>query len=38
LEYESLISGITRVIGYLLMVGSVIGMFFEAFSNKGNKV
>lgn len=38
LAYESLISGITRTIGYLLMVGSVIGMFFEAFSNKGNKI
>jgi hypothetical protein len=35
---ESLISGITRAIGYLFMVGAVIGMFFEAFSSKGNKV
>ena len=37
LAYESLISGVTRTIGYLLMIGSVIGMFFEAFSSKGNK-
>ncbi|MDD2451591.1 hypothetical protein [Sulfurovum sp.] len=34
LAYESLISGVTRVIAYLLMIGAVIGMFFEAFSNK----
>ena len=34
LSYESFISAITRVIGYLFMIGSVIGMFFEAFSNK----
>jgi len=38
LAYESLISGITRTIGNILMIGSVIGMFFEAFSSKGNKV
>ncbi len=38
LAYESLISGIIRAIGYLFMVGAVIGMFFEAFSSKGNKV
>ena len=34
MAYESLISGITKAIGHLLMIGSVIGMFFEAFSNK----
>jgi hypothetical protein len=34
LAYESLISGFTRAIAYLVMVGAVIGMFFEAFSNK----
>ncbi len=34
LAYESLISGVTRVIAYLLMIGSVIAMFFEAFSSK----
>jgi hypothetical protein len=34
LNYESLISGMTRIIAYFLMVGSVIGMFFEAFSNE----
>ncbi len=38
LAYESLISGITRAIAYTLMIGAVIGMFFEAFSSKGNKV
>ena len=35
LAHESLISGITKTIGHLLMIGSVIGMFFEAFSSKG---
>jgi hypothetical protein len=34
LSYESLISGLTRVIAYLLMIGSVIAMFFNAFSNR----
>ena len=34
LSYESLISGFTRVIAYLLMIGSVIAMFFNAFSNR----
>ena len=34
LAYESLISGVTRAIAYLLMIGAVIAMFFEAFSNK----
>jgi len=34
LSYESLISGFTRVIAYLLMIGSLVAMFFEAFSNK----
>ena len=34
LAYESLISGVTRTIAYFLMIGSVIGMFFEAFSNE----
>ena len=38
LAYESLISGMTRSIAYLLMISSAIGMFFEAFSSKGNKV
>ena len=38
LPYESFISAITRVIGYLCMIGSVIAMFFEAFSSKGGKV
>ena len=33
LAYESLISGVTRVIAYLLMIGSVVGIFFEAFSD-----
>jgi len=35
LGYASFIVGVTKVIAMLLMVGSVIGMFFEAFSNKG---
>jgi hypothetical protein len=34
LEYESLISFITRTMGYILMIGSVVAMFFEAFSSK----
>ena len=33
LAYESLISGITRFFAFLLMMGSVIAIFFEAFSN-----
>lgn len=33
-EYEALISGFTKAVGYLLMIGALIGMFFEAFSNK----
>ncbi len=37
LSYESFISGLTRVMAYLLMVGSVIGMFFDAFSNRHEK-
>ncbi|MFT7824451.1 MAG: hypothetical protein ABXS92_06770, partial [Sulfurimonas sp.] len=31
LAYESLISGVTKAIAYLLMIGSVVVMFFEAF-------
>ena len=31
MQYESLISGLTRLIAYLLMIISVIGMFFGAF-------
>ena len=38
LQYETIISGLTRAVGYLLMIGSVIGMFFETFSSKGNRV
>jgi hypothetical protein len=34
LAYESFISGFTRVIAYLLMIGSIIAMFFNAFSNR----
>lgn len=34
LAYESLVSGVTKAIAYLLMIGSVIAMFFEAFSDK----
>lgn len=32
--YASLISGFTKAVGHLLMIGAVVGMFFEAFSNK----
>ena len=31
LAYESWISGVTKAIAYLLMIGSVVVMFFEAF-------
>ena len=34
LAYESFISGLTRLIAYLLMIGSVVSMFFNAFSNR----
>jgi hypothetical protein len=34
MPYASFISGITKVISVLLMFGSLIAMFFEAFSNK----
>lgn len=34
LAYESYISGLTRAIAYFLMIGALIGMLFEAFSNK----
>ncbi|HEO98440.1 MAG TPA: hypothetical protein ENO02_03965 [Epsilonproteobacteria bacterium] len=34
LAYDSLISGMTRVVAYLVMSGAVIAMYFEAFSDK----
>ncbi|MCW8821858.1 MAG: hypothetical protein OQK45_06500 [Sulfurovum sp.] len=34
LSYESLIAGLTRFVAYLIMLSSVIGMFFEAFPNR----
>jgi len=34
LAYESFISGFMKVIAHLLMIGSVIGILFEAFSDK----
>lgn len=34
LGYESFISGLTKIIAHLLMIGSVVWMFFEAFSSK----
>lgn len=37
LAYESFISGVTRAVGTLLMIGAVIAMFFEAFSDKAVK-
>lgn len=37
LAHESLIAGLIRFIAYLIMIAAVIGMFFEAFSNKHKK-
>ena len=37
MQYESLISGMTKLFAFLLMIGSLIAMFFEAFSNKKNR-
>ena len=37
LAYGSFISGVTRAVGILLMVGAVVAMFFEAFSDKSVK-
>ena len=37
LAYGSFIAGITRAVGILLMVGAVVAMFFEAFSDKSVK-
>jgi len=37
LQYESIISGMTKIISVILMVGALIAMFFEAFSNKVKK-
>jgi len=37
MQYESLISGLTRLVAYLLMIIAVLGMFFGAFSNKNQK-
>ncbi len=37
LTYESLIAGLTKFIAYLIMIVSVIGMFFDAFPNKKKK-
>ena len=34
LAYESLIAGLTRLMAYLIMIISVIGMFFEVFPNR----
>lgn len=34
LSYESLISGFTKVVAYLLMIFAVFGMFFDAFASK----
>lgn len=34
LSYESLISGVTKVVAYLLMIFAVFGMFFDAFASK----
>ena len=37
LAYESLIAGLTRFVAYLIMLISVIGMFFDAFPNDKKK-
>jgi len=37
LTYENIISGVTRFLAYLIMLISVIGMFFEAFPNNKKK-
>ena len=37
LAYESLIVGLTKTVAILLMIGSVIVMFFEAFSDNDTK-
>jgi len=34
LAYESFVVGVTKVIALFLMIGAVIGMFFDAFENK----
>ncbi len=34
MPYESLISGMTKLVSVLLMAGALIAMFFEAFSNQ----
>ena len=34
LAYASFIAGVVKLTAHLLMIGSVIGMFFEAFSSK----
>ena len=38
LAYESLIAGLTRFVAYLIMLISVIGMFFDAFPNEKKKI
>jgi hypothetical protein len=38
LAYESLIAGVTRFAAYLIMLISVIGMFFDAFPNDKRKI
>jgi hypothetical protein len=37
LAYESVIAGITRFVAYLIMLISVVGMFFDAFPNNKMK-
>ena len=37
MQYESFIAGLTRFIAYFLMIVSVIGMFFGAFTNSGKR-
>ncbi|WP_373029012.1 hypothetical protein [Sulfurovum sp.] len=38
LAYESILAGVTRFVAYLIMLISVIGMFFNAFPNDRRKI
>jgi len=38
LAYESMIAGVTRFIAYLIMLFTVVGMFFDAFPNDMRKI
>ena len=38
LAYESMLAGVTRFVAYMIMLISVIGMFFNAFPNNRRKI